>query len=127
MKKIILLLALLSVLTAAYSKNEDIRPIAVIEYLKQGTRANHAPARVLIESCYYPQTGTLELSFLANFGTVTVSLENMTDGGFQDYYGNSSSGKMLIPVDPDSAYRMDIVTESGRSYYAVFFTDEDCE
>lgn len=36
--------------------------------------------------------------------------------------GNSASGRMVIYVEPDSAYRMDITTENGRNYYSVFFT-----
>ena len=65
---------------------------------------------------------------MSNIGTVTVSLENQTTGEIQDYVGNSSSGRMLIPVGADFAYRMDIVTENGHNYYAVFFTSaEDYE
>ena len=75
--------------------------------------------------CYYSYLNNLELSFMSNVGIVTVCLENQATGEIQDYVGNSSSGRMLIPVGSDTAYRMDIVTENGHNYYAVFFTSTE--
>lgn len=126
MRKVILIL--LSLLTAnfvMYSQNEDIKPIVVKEKTTQGTKENHAPAKVQVECFYYSYTNSLELSFLSNLGTVDVVLENQTTGELQNYVGNSASGRMVIPVEPDTAYRMDITTENGHNYYAVFFTDVD--
>ena len=123
MRKVILIL--LSLLTAnfvMYSQNEDIKPIVVKEKTTQGTKENHAPAKVQVECFYYSYTNSLELSFLSNLGTVDVVLENQTTGGIQDYVGNSASGRIVILVEPDTAYRMDITTENGHIYYAVFFT-----
>ena len=126
MRKVILIL--LSLLTAnfvMYSQNEDIKPIVVKEKTTQGTTGNHAPAKVQVECFYYSYTNSLELSFLSNLGTVDVVLENQTTGELQNYVGNSASGRMVIPVEPDTAYRMDITTENGHNYYAVFFTEVD--
>ena len=126
MRKVILIL--LSLLTAnfvMYSQNEDIKPIVVKEKTTQGTKENHAPAKVQVECSYYSYTNSLELSFLSNLGTVDVVLENQTTGELQNYVGNSASGRMVIPVEPDTAYRMDITTENGHNYYAVFFTEVD--
>lgn len=126
MRKVILIL--LSLLTAnfvMYSQNEDIKPIVVKEKTTQGTKENHAPAKVQVECFYYSYTNSLELSFLSNLGTVDVVLENQTTGEIHDYVGNSASGRMVIPVEPDTAYRMDITTENGHNYYAVFFTEVD--
>lgn len=123
MRKVILIL--LSLLTAnfvMYSQNEDIKPIVVKEKTTQGTKENHAPAKVQVECFYYSYTNSLELSFLSNLGTVDVVLENQTTGEIRNYVGNSASGRMVIYVEPDSAYRMDITTENGRNYYSVFFT-----
>lgn len=128
MRKVILIL--LSLLTAnfvMYSQNEDIKPIVVKEKTTQGTKENHAPAKVQVECFYYSYTNSLELSFLSNLGTVDVVLENQTTGELQNYVGNSASGRMVIPVEPDTAYRMDITTENGHIYYAVFFTDNDSD
>ena len=126
MRKVILIL--LSLLTAnfvMYSQNEDIKPIVVKEKTTQGTKENHAPAKVQVECFYYSYTNSLELSILSNLGTVDVVLENQTTGELQNYVGNSASGRMVIPVEPDTAYRMDITTENGHNYYAVFFTEVD--
>ena len=126
MRKVILIL--LSLLTAnfvMYSQNEDIKPIVVKEKTTQGTKENHAPAKVQVECFYYSYTNSLELSFLSNLRTVDVVLENQTTGELQNYVGNSASGRMVIPVEPDTAYRMDITTENGHNYYAVFFTEVD--
>lgn len=126
MRKVILIL--LSLLTAnfvMYSQNEDIKPIVVKEKTTQGTKENHAPAKVQVECFYYSYTNSLELSFLSNLGTVDVVLENQTTGEIHDYVGNSASGRMVIPIEPDTAYRMDITTENGHNYYAVFFTEVD--
>lgn len=126
MRKVILIL--LSLLTAnfvMYSQNEDIKPIVVKEKTTQGTKENNAPAKVQVECFYYSYTNSLELSFLSNLGTVDVVLENQTTGELQNYVGNSASGRMVIPVEPDTAYRMDITTENGHNYYAVFFTEVD--
>ena len=123
MRKVILIL--LSLLTAnfvMYSQNEDIKPIVVKEKTTQGTKENHAPAKVQVECFYYSYTNSLELSFLSNLGTVDVVLENQTTGEIRNYVGNSASGRMVIYVEPDFAYRMDITTENGRNYYSVFFT-----
>lgn len=121
-KVILILLSLLTANIAVYSQNEDIIPIVVKEKTTQGTKENHAPAKVQVECFYYSYTNSLELSFLSNIGTVNVVLENQTTGEIQNYVGNSASGRMVIPVEPDTAYRMDITTENGHNYYAVFFT-----
>ena len=112
---------------AVYSQNEDIIPIVVIEETKPNTKGNLAPAKVQVECFYYSYTNSLELSFLSNLGTVDVVLENQTTGELQNYVGNSASGRMVIPIEPNTAYRMDITTENGHTYYAVFFTDNDSE
>lgn len=72
-------------------------------------------------------SSSIELSFLSNVGTVLISLENKTTGETQDYVCNSSSGRMIMPVVPNSTYKMDIIVENGRSYYAVFFTESVVE
>lgn len=124
-KVILILLSLLTANIAVYSQNEDIIPIVVKEKTTQGTKENHAPAKVQVECFYYSSTNSLELSFLSNLGTLNVVLENQTTGELQNYVGNSASGRMVIPVEPDTAYRMDITTENGHNYYAVFFTEVD--
>ena len=124
-KVILILLSLLTANIAVYSQNEDIIPIVVKEKTTQRTKENHAPAKVQVECFYYSSTNSLELSFLSNLGTVDVVLENQTTGELQNYVGNSASGRMVIPVEPDTAYRMDITTENGHNYYAVFFTEVD--
>ena len=118
-------MVLLTAGNVVYSQNEDIIPIIVKEQTTQGTRGNHAPAKVQVECFYYSFTNSLELSFLSNLGTVTVSLENLNTGEMKEYVGTSSTGVMMIPVVPNSAYRMNIVTESGRDYIAQFFAGEN--
>ena len=115
-------MSLLTANIAVYSQNEDIIPIVVIEETKPNTKGNLAPAKVQVECFYYSYTNSLELSFLSNLGTVDVVLENQTTGEIRNYVGNSASERMVIYVEPDSAYRMDITTENGRNYYSVFFT-----
>ena len=112
---------------AVYSQNEDIKTILVKEKTNSNIKGNLAPAKVQVECFYYSYTNNLELSFLSNLGTVDVVLENQTTGGIQDYVGNSASGRIVILVEPDTAYRMDITTENGHNYYAVFFTDNDSD
>ncbi len=124
-KVILILLSLLTANIAVYSQKEDIKPIIVKEETKPNTKGNLAPAKVQVECFYYSYTNSLELSFLSNLGTVDVVLENQTTGELQNYVGNSASGRMVIPVEPDTAYRMDITTENGHNYYAVFFTEVD--
>lgn len=124
-KVILILLSLLTANIAVYSQNEDIIPIVVIEETKPNTKGNLAPAKVQVECFYYSYTNSLELSFLSNLGTVDVVLENQTTGELQNYVGNSASGRMVIPIEPNAAYRMDITTENGHNYYAVFFTEVD--
>lgn len=124
-KVILILLSLLTANIAVYSQNEDIIPIVVKEKTTQGTKENHAPAKVQVECFYYSSTNSLELSFLSNLGTLNVVLENQTTGELQNYVGNSASGRMVIPIEPNTAYRMDITTENGHNYYAVFFTEVD--
>ena len=121
-KVILILLSLLTANFAMYSQNEDIKPILVKEKTTQGTKGNLAPAKVQVECFYYSSMNSLELSFLYNLGTVNVVLENQTTGEIRNYVGNSASGRMVIYLEPDSAYRMDITTENGRNYYSVFFT-----
>jgi len=128
MRKILLILSLaLLICCPMHSRGEDLKVIAVVEKQKPNTMTNRAPAKVLVECFYYTFTSSVELSFLSNLGTVDVVLENQTTGEIQNYVGNSAAGRMIIPVKPDSAYRMDITTENGHNYYAVFFTDNDSE
>ena len=108
-----------------YSRGDEVVRIEVIENTSQEKHTNRAPAKILIESYYHPLLKSLELSFLSNLGAVTVSLENLTTGEIQEYAGNSSIGAMVIPVVSNSEYRMDIVIENGRSYFAQFFAGEN--
>ena len=124
-KVILILLSLLTANFAMYSQKEDIKPIIVKEETKPNTKGNLAPAKVQVECFYYSSTNSLELSFLSNLGTLNVVLENQTTGELQNYVGNSASGRMVIPIEPNTAYRMDITTENGHNYYAVFFTEVD--
>ena len=52
-KVILILLSLLTANIAVYSQNEDIIPIVVKEKTTQGTKENHAPAKVQVECFYY--------------------------------------------------------------------------
>lgn len=110
------------------SKNDAAVRILLLDKFDKvadNKKANHAPAKTLIEGYYYSMTRSVELSFLSNLGAVTVLLENITDGDIQDYVGNSSNGRMMFPVVPNAAYRMTITTENGRTYYASFFTESE--
>lgn len=128
MRKILLLLSLaLFCCQPMYSRGEDLKVIAVVEKQKPTTKTNRAPAKSQVECYYYPSISNIELSFLSDHGSVTVFLENQITGEDWDYFGNSASGRMVIPVEPDTAYRMDITTENGHNYYAVFFTDNDSD
>ena len=64
-KVILILLSLLAANFVMYSQNEDIKPIVVKEKTTQGTKENHAPAKVQVECFYYSYTNSLELSFLS--------------------------------------------------------------
>lgn len=130
MNRILLTIVFISICCCPLSANicdGDDEPVVVIIKDKQTTghtQTNRAPARVPIECCYYPFAQSLELSFLSNLGTVNVTLENQATGEIQYHVGNSTLGRMVMPVEPDSAYRMDILTENGRSYFAHFFAGE---
>ena len=88
---------------------------------------NRAPAKPQIEGYYYPFTNSLELVFKSNLGMVTVLLENQITGEIQDYVNNTSVGRMMIPVMSNSAYRVEITTDSGRTFYATFFSGVEDE
>lgn len=83
---------------------------------------NRAPAKPQIEGYYYPFTNSLELVFASNFGMVMVSLENLMAGEIQEFAGNTSAGRMIVPVMSNSAYKVEITTDNGRTFYAAFFT-----
>lgn len=130
MERILLTVVLASVccwpLSGKVCDNDDDGPVVVIVKDKQTTghtQTNRAPVKVLVECFYYPSVDNLELSFLSDLGTVDVTLENQTSGEIQDYAGDSSIGLMVIPVSPNTAYRMDITTKNGRCYYALFRTE----
>lgn len=132
MERIILTVVLASVccwpLLGKICGNNDDGPVVVIVKDKQTTghtQTNRVPVKVQVECFYYPSVDDLELSFLSDLGTVNVTLENQTSGEIQDYAGDSSIGLMVIPVSPNSAYRMDITTENGRGYYALFRTEDN--
>lgn len=132
MERILLTVVLASVccwpLSGKVCGNDDDGPVVVIVKDKQTTghtQTNRAPVKVLVECFYYPSVDNLKLSFLSDLGTVDVTLENQTSGEIQDYAGDSSIGLMVIPVSPNTAYRMDITTKSGRGYYALFRTEDN--
>ncbi len=58
-------------------------------------------------------------------GSVDVLLENLSSGEIQDYSGDSVINHMVIPVEANTAYRMEITTEYGHNYYADFFTSSE--
>lgn len=126
-KSLLLLFLLLTFSNSLFSQNDEVIRIIVIDKIENNTKVNHAPARPLVECFYYSFSSSIELSFLSNVGTVLISLENKTTGETQDYVCNSSSGRMIMPVVPNSTYKMDIIVENGRSYYAVFFTESVVE
>lgn len=124
-KGLLLLFLLLTFSNSLFSQNDEVIRIIVIDKIENNTKVNHAPARPQVKCFYYSFSSSIELSFLSNVGTVLISLENKTTGETQDYVCNSSSGRMIMPVVPNSNYKMDIIVENGRSYYAVFFTCDE--
>lgn len=109
-------------------KTSDDGAVVVIvaeKICKGKPQTNRAPARPQIECYYYPSSNSVELSFLSNLGMVTVVLENQTTGEIQDYVCDSSTGRMIFPVNPDNSYQMDITTSSGHSYYAILHSQAD--
>ena len=131
MKRILTtLMAILLMCLTGLSFADEVTKIIIIEkpIVSEGNKnVNRAPAKPQIEGYYSSFTCSLELVFTSNIGMVTVSLENQTTGEIHDYVGTSFAGVMIIPVVPNSAYRMDITTENGHNYYAVFFTDNDSD
>lgn len=129
MKRILTtLMAILLMCLTGLSFADEVTKIIIIEkpIVSEGNKnVNRTPAKPQIEGYYSSFTCSLELVFTSNIGMVTVSLENQTTGEIHDYVGTSFAGVMIIPVVPNSAYRMDIVTENGRSYFAQFFTGEN--
>lgn len=125
MRKIVLLFLLTLALGLPMSSHNDDGPVKIIitEKSEHGTKTNHAPAKSLIECYYFPSLSDIELSLLANLGTVTVSLESLLTGDSKVYVGNSANGQMVIPVERNSSYAISITTASGRSYYAKFSTE----
>lgn len=105
------------------SKNDDVVvKIILIDETINNNKANHAPPKIMIEGYYYSITESVELSFISNLGTVTVMLENVTEGDVRNYVGDSSTGRMVFSVVPNSTYRITVTTENGRTYYALFST-----
>ena len=126
-KSLLLLLLLLTFNCSLFSQNDEVIKIRLIDIVENNTKANHAPARPQVECFYYSFSSSVELSFLSNVGSVLISLENKTTGEMLEYVCNSSSGKMIMPVVPNSTYSIDIIVENGRDYYAVFFTESIVE
>ncbi len=126
MNRIVLTIVIISICCCPLLANicdNDNGPVAVIVKDKQTTRhsqTNRTPAKLPIECYYYPFTISVELSFLSVLGSAAVSLENLTTGEVRDYAGNSALGRVVMPVEVDCAYRMDIATGNGCSYYADF-------
>ena len=122
-KSLLLLLLLLTFNCSLFSQNDEVIKIRLIDKTENNSKANHAPARPQVECFYYSFSSSIELSFLSNVGSALILLENKTTGEMQDYVYNSSSGRMIMPVVSNSTYKMDIIVESGRNYYAIFFTE----
>lgn len=107
------------------ANNGDDEPVKIIvteTVPSTGEKGNHAPVRKAVECDYYPIMSSIELTFLANLGKVSIILDNQKTGELQNYSGDSSFGKMIFTVMPDSYYIMDIYTERGRSFKAIFLT-----
>lgn len=124
-KSLLLFLLLLTFNLSLFSQNDEVIKIRLIDKTENNSKVNHAPAKVLVECYYYPVIHSLELSFLSNLGLAYISLENQITGEMCDYSGNTSTGRMMIPVEANAVYRMEITTENGRDYYAVFFTCDE--
>lgn len=122
---LLLAIVCMPLLSWTIKANDDGAVVVIVtEKVGQGkTQTNRAPARPQIECYYYPSSNSVELSFLSSLGMVTVVLENLTTGEICDYVSDSSTGRMIFPVNPDNSYQMDITTGNGRGYYAMFSTD----
>ncbi len=127
MKKILLALSALALASQVYSQDNTIVVIRIFEDIIPETRTNRSVALSPIECRYHTLMGTLELSFLSDLGSVTVTLDNLTTGETCDYSGNSAVGMMTMPVTPNSCYTMSIITESGRSFRASFLTGDSTD
>lgn len=124
---LLLAIVCMPLLSLTIKTNDDGAVVVIVtEKVGQGkTQTNRAPARPQIECYYYPSSNSVELSFLSNLGMVTVVLENLTTGEICDYVSDSSTGRMIFPVNPDNSYQMDITTCSGHSYYAILHSQAD--
>lgn len=131
MKRILTtLMAILLMCLTGLSFADEVTKIIIIEkpIVSEGNKnVNRAPAKPQIEGYYSSITCSLELVFTSNIGMVTVSLENQTTGEIQDYVVSSALGQMIMPIESNSTYRMDIVTDTGRTFYAIFFVGGEDE
>lgn len=124
-KSLLLLVVSLAFSALMFSQRQDVIRIVIADNSQQDIIKNRMPSRLPMECYYYPTSNIIDLSFLYDVGIVTVLMDNWTTGIIQDYVANSSTGRIMIPVESDCAYRMDITIENGRSYYAVFYTGSD--
>jgi hypothetical protein len=126
MRRYLLLLSFMMIFNCSlFSQNDETLRIRVIDKIENNSKAAHAPAKTPVECYYYPTRFSLELSFLVNMGSVDVLLENLSSGEIQDYSSDSVINRMVIPVEANTAYRMEITTEYGHNYYADFFTSSE--
>ena len=124
MKKFLLLLAPLFALSffvmPSFSQNDyDVIEID-INYTPPVVGPVRYPVLVPITATYYVSLSYIDVVFTDNIGDVTITLSNLTTGGYVSSQINSGFGGALVPVTLGSGnYRIDF-SSSGGNYYGTF-------
>lgn len=124
MKKIVcvfLVIPVLSLLASTKnvsltSQNDEVIELD-ITFIPPVTGPIRNPTLIPITALYYVSFSYIDVDFLDNLGSVSITLTNQTTNGTTTMQVNSSFGGVLVPVTLDSGYyHITFVAQGGASY-----------
>lgn len=124
MKKIVLILSFLClVTTSSWSAEDDHQfiPIAVLDNTVVTGQTHRAPIFIPIQAYYDVFFTSVCVQFLQNIGDVDVTITNLCTGDYVEYDVDSSLGWTMLPISGEAgSYRIVFLRASGARYEGEF-------
>lgn len=124
MKRFVLLLSILCLTSVVSWPADDgetqFIPIRVLDDVVETGRTHRSARYVPIEAYYTEALSSIQISFLQDVGEVKILINNLTECVSAEYYVNSGSGTIMLPMDGEHGAYYILILSSGAAYEGEF-------
>lgn len=105
------------------ARQDNVNRIVLVPKNPIPNRPHRAPEFIPVDCAYDGFSRQVEIVFKSGEGESTVLLSNLVTG--ETATVTESGAVILVPVQSDGLYMVEITLSDGREYYGTFSTEEE--